>query len=58
MALGTALINELEAWNAGHRNSETISRDWIEVFHPDKVAKKILEMAAEEDGFQTHGPTR
>jgi glycosyltransferase involved in cell wall biosynthesis len=41
-----ALAAELEAWDSGLRNAESISGTWRERLHADKIAAKILGMAA------------
>ena len=43
-ALATALVNELHAWDSGHRQPEIFSQQWSEIFHPDQVARQILAL--------------
>jgi len=46
-ALGEALLLELAAWDAGHRDPAAISRYWTRELHPDRVAARILELFGE-----------
>lgn len=43
-SLGQALLSELENWKSGLRDPESISRYWTSIFHPDRVARMVLEM--------------
>lgn len=46
-ALGTALLHEMAAWDEGRRDPVSISRSWTQIFHPDRVARRVLEMCGE-----------
>lgn len=41
-SLGSALVSELEIWDQGIRDPSNISRNWREIFLPDKVASRIM----------------
>lgn len=43
-SLSNALHHELQAWDMGHRDPFAISNSWIKEFHPEYVAKRILEL--------------
>lgn len=43
-SLSEALITELGLWDSGHRDPQKISNNWCDIFHPDKVAKRIVTL--------------
>lgn len=43
-ALCNALQQELASWDCGQRAPVAISKSWAADFHPDRVAKRILEL--------------
>ena len=43
-ALAHSLCDELAAWENGERHPELFGPEWADVFHPDKVALRILEL--------------
>lgn len=49
-ALASTLQAELAEWNRGDRNPEVFGPAWSEVFHPDKVAKRILNLFDNKHG--------
>jgi hypothetical protein len=38
-----ALLDEYASWESGERDPIMISKEWTDIFHPDKVATKILK---------------
>lgn len=42
-SLSTTVLNELELWGRGARCASQISNHWIQHFHADRVAQKILD---------------
>jgi hypothetical protein len=43
-SLAATLLDELAAWDCGHRDPAAISQAWIRELHPDRVAARILEL--------------
>jgi hypothetical protein len=43
--LARTLIDELDAWDRGERDPLRISRHWCEIFHPDRVAMRAIQLA-------------
>jgi glycosyltransferase involved in cell wall biosynthesis len=59
--LAEVLLEECGQWDAGGRDPRAISRKWTELLHADRVAGKIVELAARpgrpsarETGRQAH----
>lgn len=48
-ALADAALTELNAWDDGHRDPQTISSHWIKTLHAPRVAERILDIASELD---------
>jgi hypothetical protein len=43
--LARTLVEELQAWDRNERDPIQISNDWCQIFHPDKVASRAIELA-------------
>jgi glycogen synthase len=50
-SLSKALLDELQAWDSGQRDPETISNTWTKMMHPDRVAERLLSLLSKVPSF-------